>query len=220
MEYQENMEKNFAEFLGKKRELNYNILTSIPDKPQERLTSEASASIDDFIMMLSKVCSKVMKKMKVELKPDEGARPKVDQKEPIDHPYIYFKILHSQPEREIKPRIRQECADLQIEDKEEELLVPRDIWGQIFHYSIQFDIFAGGYTQVTEVMKIFEDTIFTYTAYFKRKGVKDIRFSRRITDSNLDIYRQNCSVRSLQYDVDIEKLFTRFETTIGDIVVR
>lgn len=215
-----NLSNDLAEFLRQKQALNNNIATSIVEQPTERLTSEASASIDDFIFMLSKVCKKVMKKMEVELVPDEGSRPMRDQKDVIDHPYIYFKILHSQPVMELKPRIRQDSVEMEISDEEEELLRPRDIWGQMLRYSIQFDIFAGGYTDVTEVMKIFEDVIFSYTAYFKRKGVKDIRFMRRITDSNLDMYRQKCSVRSLQYDVDIEKLFTRFETTIGDIVVR
>lgn len=215
-----NLDNGLAEFLGQKRALNDNVVDSIPFRTPERLTSEANASIDDFILMLSKVCKKVMKKMNVELKPDEGARPKVDQAESIDHPYIFFTITSCQPVKELKPRIRQDAVDLAIKDEEEELLQPRDIWGQLLRYSIQFNIFAEGYNEVTEVMKIFEDIIFSYTAYFKRKGVKDIRFLRRITDSNFDLYRQKCSVRSLQYDVDIEKLFTRFETTIGDITVR
>ena len=220
MEKINNMDNALADFLAQKRNLNYNVVDSIEKKPVARLTSEKNASIDDFILMLSKVCKKVMKKMNVELVPDEGGRPRIDQKEPVDHPFIYFKILHCEPVKELKPRIRQDCVDLKIEDEEEELLQPREIWGQQFSYSIQFDIFAGGYKDVTEVMKIFEDTVFTYTAYFKREGVKDLRFVRRVTDSNLDIYRQKCSVRSLQYNVDIEKLFTRFETTIGDIIVR
>ena len=215
-----NLDNGLAEFLGQKRALNDNVVDSIPFHTPERLTSESNASIDDFILMLSKVCKKVMKKMNVELKPDEGARPKVDQAESIDHPYIFFTITNCQPVKELKPRIRQDAVDLASKDEEEELLQPRDIWGQLLRYSIQFNIFAEGYNEVTEVMKIFEDIIFSYTAYFKRKGVKDIRFLRRITDSNFDLYRQKCSVRSLQYDVDIEKLFTRFETTIGDITVR
>jgi hypothetical protein len=215
-----NLDNGLAEFLGQKRALNNNVTDSIPFRTPERLTSEENASIDDFILMLSKVCKKVMKKMNVELRPDEGVRLRVDQTESIDHPYIFFTITHCQPVKELKPRIRQDAVDLAIKNEEEELLQPRDIWGQLLRYSIQFNIFAGGYNEVTEVMKIFEDIIFSYTAYFKRKGVKDIRFLRRITDTNFDLYRQKCSVRSLQYDVDIEKLFTRFETTIGDITVR
>lgn len=220
MEKYNNMDNSLAEFLEKKRSLNDNITNSVQEKPIDRLTSETSASVDDFIYMLSKVCKKVMKKMNVELVPNEGDRPSVDQKEQIDHPYIYFKILRCEPVKELKPRIRQDCVDVKIKDNQEELSQPRDIWGQQFNYLIQFDIYAGAYKEVTEVMKIFEDIIFTYTAYFKREGVKDLRFLRRITDSNLDIYRQKCSIRSLQYSVDIEKLFTRFETTIGDIIVR
>lgn len=213
-------DKTFADFLSQKKANNYNITDAVEKTVPARLTSDKNASIDDYIEMLSMVCGKVMKKMKVAFQPDEGARMKSDMLEPVDHPYIFFKIISCNPVQEIKPRIRQDCVEMEIEDDEEELKRPRDIWGQQFRYVIQFDIFADGYKDATEVMKTFEDVVFSYTAYFKRQGVKDIRFMRRLTDSNLDTYRQKCSIRSLQYEVDIEKLFTRFETTIGDISVR
>jgi hypothetical protein len=211
----------FSKFLQQKKDMQYNITEHVEHKTPDRLTSEGSADIDSFIEMLSRICTKVMKKMGVEFCPDEGARLKIDQIKSVDHPYILFKILDSSPVKELKPRIREEYVAKDTgNDKDEEFLIPRDIWGQLFRYRIQFDIFADGYKQAVEVMKIFEDIVFSYIAYFKRQGVKDVRFLRRTTDSNLDIFRQKCSVRSLQYDVDIEKLFTRYETTIGDIVVR
>ena len=210
-----------AEFLEKKRLLKENVVTSLPERDApDRLVAERSADFDDFILMLSKICSKVMKKQKVEFKPDEGIRYSADQVEKIDHPYIFFKLLDSHPTKELKPRIRQDAVPAITNDKDEALTGPHEVWGQVFDCTVQFDIFAEGYESVTEVMKKFEDTIFSYTAYFKRNGVKEIRFSQRITDSNLDMYRQKCSIRSLQYALSIEKLFTRFNAKIGDMAIR
>ena len=68
-------------------------------------------------------------------------------------------------------------------------------------------------------MTTLEDTIFTYTGYFKSKGVAELIFKRHFTDKNYDRYRQWLSVRSLQYDIEIEKLITVFDTTIEEISI-
>ena len=68
-------------------------------------------------------------------------------------------------------------------------------------------------------MNTLEDTIFTYSGYFKSKGVAEIVFKRHFTDRNYDRYRQWLSVRSLQYDIEIEKLTTVFDTTIESISI-
>lgn len=214
------IDSELSDYLNAKRLLNENITDRVVTQTPARLTAEKNASIDDFIEMLAMVCSKVLKKKKVSFQPDEGARLKLDQVEKISNPYILFKIISCRTVKEIKPRIRQDNIDIQINDKNEELMCPRDIWGQQLSYVVQFDIFADGYKDATEVMKNFEDIVFTYTAYFKRQGVKDIRFLSRLTDSNLDQYRQKSSIRSLQYVIDIEKLLTRFETIIEDVSVR
>lgn len=195
------------------------IIERVDPEIPERLVADRNASIDDFIVMLSTIVSKVMKKQKVEFKPDEGIRLSADQAEELNHPYIMFRILDAQPKMEIKPRIR-EVGLKGLDNQQREVRRSGEIWGQMFGCVIQFDILAGGYKEATQVMNDFEDTIFTYTAYFKRNGVKDIRFTRRLTDSNLDMYRQKCSVRSLQYSVEIEKLFARFDTEIEGINVR
>lgn len=195
-----------------------NIVDRIDKQVPKRLVADKNASIDDFILMLSKIVSKVMKKQKVEFKPDEGIRLTADQAERLDHPYITFRILDSHPRLEQKPRVR-ETGLKGIDGQELEIRRHGDIWGQFFTYNIQFDIFAENYQLATEVMNCFKDVVFTYTAYFTRNGVKDIRFTRRLTDSNLDMYRQKCSVRSLQYCVEIEHLYTRLNTTIEGIDV-
>jgi hypothetical protein len=186
--------------------------------PPERLKADKNASLDDWFEMLSRLSGKVMKKMKVEFKPDEGARLSADQTENIDHPYITFIVVDSNPEMEIKPRIRQ-TGLIGIDGVKKDPRRVCDIFGQIFSCKVQFNIIARDYKEATKVMKAFEDMVFTYTAYFKRNGVKDIRFTRRLTDSNLDYYRQYCSVRSIQYCVEVEKLFTQFNANIEDVDV-
>ena len=59
-------------------------------------------------------------------------------------------------------------------------------------------------------MNDFESLIFNYTAFFKKNGVAEILFEKHFTDRNLDPFRQNLSIRSLQYYVEIERLFTEF----------
>lgn len=208
------------EYLLRKKDASDNttIVDHVETPILARLTADKSASIDDFILMLSTIVTKVMKKQKVEFKPDEGIRLTADQAETLDHPYIFFKILDYEPAREIKPRIREVAGLSQGGDKEN--MRTGEIWGQWATSIIQFDILAPGYEEAVAVMNKFEDTIFSYTAYFKRNGVKDIRFKRRLTDSNLDMYRQKCSVRSLQYSVDIEELFCRFNSEIEGVIVR
>ena len=209
---------NEFEQLLRRRDANpdYHVVERINKLPPERLVADKSASIDDFIIMLSKIICKVMKKQKVEFKPDEGARLTVDQAEKLDHPYIMFRILDSHPRLEIKPRVR-ETPLKGLDGQEKEFRRTGDIWGQFFTCEVQFDILATSYQEATETMDTFIDTVFTYTAHFKKNGVKDIRFSRRFTDSNLDIYRQKCSIRSIQYTIEIEKLFTRFYMDIEGI---
>lgn len=207
-------------FLQKKASVNNNIATSITRDNPDRLVADRSASIDDFIIMLSKLVSKALKKSEIEFLPDEGIRLQADQVERLEHPYIFFKIIRCQPQKELKPRIREDDITPRHFDDDEAERRPREIWGQLFTYLIQFDILASGYKEATKVMNDVEDLIFTYTAFFKRNGVKDIRFTRRETDSNLDMYRQKCSVRSIQYTIDIEKLFSRFDPEIGNIDVR
>ena len=196
--------------------LNHHVTSRIDETQPKRLVAEKSASLDDFIIMLSKIVSKVMKKQKIEFKPDEGVRLQVDQAEKITHPYIFFQVLDSHPRLEIKPRVR-ELGIKGIGGEEKEEQRTGDVWGQFFSCQIQFDILAPNYQEVTDAMNTFMDTVFSYTAFFKKNGVKDIRFTRRLTDKNLDTYRQKCSVRSLQYDIEIEKLFTDFYNNIEGI---
>ena len=202
--------------LKAKEASNYNIVETIKEQKVPRLVADKSASLDDMMVMISELVSKTMKKQKVEFKPDEGVRLSVDQAEKLEHPYIFYKILNCDPLKELKPRVRESILERDIDEKDAR---PGEVYGQLFRCNVQFDILGRDYKEVQAVMNSFEDLIFSYTAYLKRNGVAEIIFTRRLTDSNLDLYRQKCSVRSIQYYVEIEKLFTFYQTEISDITV-
>ena len=153
------------------------------------LKATQNASLEDFIAMLAEVCSKAMKPWQAELNPNEGAVLKDDDK-----------VIIEQVDPDGQTRIGR-------------------TWSQRFSCVIQFNIVASDYSTANAVMTTLEDTIFTYTGYFKSKGVAELIFKRHFTDKNYDRYRQWLSVRSLQYDIEIEKLITVFDTTIEEISI-
>ena len=182
----------------------------------EAQKAQKSASLSDFMEMISMLVSKTMKKKGVVFKPDEGARLQVDQVNKVDNPYIFYEVIDRTPKKELKPREREEI--IEVTDDKNGRRQGR-IYGQKFECTVQFNFLACDYTSVNTVMNDFEDLIFNYSAYFKKNGVAEILFKRHFTDKNLDIYRQTLSVRSLQYYVEIEKLFAAFETEIEAITV-
>lgn len=181
--------------------------------PRQRAAK--GADLDDLADMLAKLVSKSMRKSKATFSPNEGDRPKVDFQEKIDHPYIYFSIIDSEPKKELKPMVREEINEL-TEDKSTRRLGV--IYGKRYVNIVQFDIFAANYAEANEVMKNFEELIFDYSSYLKENGIAEIYQKKRFTDRNLDAYRQHFSVRSLQYYVETEKLFARFGGVVETIL--
>lgn len=180
-------------------------------------TARQSASLEDFMEMISMLISKSMKKMQVEFSPDEGARPTQDLAQKIEHPYIYYELISREPKSERKPRVREDITEITRNENDKR---GGRIWGQKFKCLVQFNILACDYKTANKVMNDFESLIFNYTAYFKKNGVAEILFERHFTDKNLDIYRQSLSVRSMQYYVEVEKLFAEFVSDIRDIAPR
>ena len=127
--------------LSEKEKNNFNILNKPSEKKIERLTSEKSATIDDFIVMLSTLVTKALKKQHVEFKPDEGIRLQVDQVEELKHPYIFFKIVSCSPTMEITPRVREVGLRENLTPSPNNKISQRfkDEYGQWFDYEIQFD---------------------------------------------------------------------------------
>lgn len=170
-------------------------------------TAVKSATLDSFMEMIGMLVAKTMKKTKAEFVPDEGARIEVDMAVPIDHPRIYYEVISRKPKSELKPRPREEIHEMTADDGSRR---QGRVWGQKFECHVQFHIAASDYKQANKVMNDFESLIFNYTAFFKKNGVAEILFEKHFTDRNLDPFRQSLSIRSLQYYVEIERLFTEF----------
>lgn len=177
--------------------------------------SEKGADLCDFISMVAKVMSKVLKKHNAVFVPDEGGVIK-DPHNTLEQPTILYKVVERVPTFELKPRPTEEV----IEDDSEEI---NRRYGTIYTQkqtcTIQFDVVASDYISANAVMNTFEETMFSYTGYFKSQGISEMYFKRHFTDKNLDNYRQDLSVRSLQYTVQIQKIITVFDSTIDDITV-
>lgn len=183
------------------------------DLPRQQ--SVKGATLSDFIKMLSKIITKATRERNVIFEPDEGVRIRIDQVVPINNPHIYYSVISRKPCMELKPRERQEINETDFLGKVRQ----GRVWGQRFECLVQFDIVAGDYEAADKVMEVFEDVVFNYTSYFKKNGIAEILFDEQLTDSNLDIYRQSMSIRSLRYRVWIEKLHTAFDTTEIDGVI-
>lgn len=183
------------------------------DGPQK---ADKSATLYDFIDMVAMLVGKIMKDPKVEFIPDEGARPSVDPAIPLEAPTIYYDVVERSPKLERKPRVREELSGVCDEQGEKRQV---SVWGQKFSCIIQFNLLACDYRTANAVMHNFEKLIFGYTPYFKRNGVAEILFKKHFSDKNLNIFRQNLSVRSLQYYVEIERLMSVYEAEIKEITI-
>ena len=190
--------------------------------PSETLTSKQNptkadkpADLDDLIEMIAFVVSKCMRDPKVIFQPDEGARLPTDQGTKIESPYIFYSLISRTPKKEFKPREREEFTEETY--KVTDARAGR-VFGQRYICSLQFDIFADTYHNVNKITKDFEELMFKYTSYFKKNGVAEIFFQKQFTDNNLDMYRQSASIRSLQYYVEIEKLYTVYASEISEVI--
>lgn len=202
---------DLEKLLQARRDNHYGIMQedqAAPAGKPEHLQAQKSASLPDFIQMVSKIVTKGMRKLHVVFEPDEGARPRMDQDVHLNEPHIFYEVISRVPKNELKPRERQEI----YEDIEDDAARRQGrVFGQRFECTVQFNIMASDYKTADEVMRIFEELIFNYVSYFKQNGVAEILFQQQLTDRNLDVYRQSLSVRSLQYYVEIEQLHAVFD---------
>ncbi len=202
--------------LRRKREIQSGAQNSKPDAHEIPYTkADKGATLDDFLSMVKKIVEKTMKKDCVEFIPDEGARALLDPSSEIDHPIIYYTLISRAPRsNELKPKVRQ---DIYERNPDGSVARQGTIFAQIMDCEVQFNIVASDYSLANRVMSAFEGAMLSYTGYFKQNGVSELLFKRQYTDSNLDIYRQKMSVRSLVYHVVIENIHLAFDTTIAEI---
>ena len=187
----------------------------IPAHPKDiRQRSDKGASLNDFIRMVAIVVELAMPDVKFE--PDEGKVMSLDAMQNFDQPIITYSVIDRKTKKELKPRIREQVLEKDVETNEERVA---EIWGQKFECLVQFNVFASVYKQAEEVMEKFEEIIIKHTGFFKRNGVAEIFFDRHLTDSHFDTMRESLSIRNLRYYVEIEKLTVMFKEKINQIEI-
>lgn len=180
---------------------------------QEYQKADKGCTLADFFLMVKKVVVKGLKKFNVQFIPDDGAQKALSDKN--DRPLIFYTLISRVPRAtDRKPRYRQAIQDMNPDGS----VVRRGtINAQLFDCDIQFNVVASDYTLADAVMDAFEDAMLKYSGFFKRNGVSEMYFQKQYTDSNMEVYRQKLSVRSLVYRVTLERIRTSFDTTIAKI---
>lgn len=184
----------------------------------DKQQADKNCDLDDLFAMINKLVVKALKKDNVEFNPDEGARFVVDQQVPINHPIIQFDVISYEPKLELKPRVINQFIE-ESNDKNDRWKRHGQVWSQRFKCVIQFNIIGSDYITANKVMRDFEELMFRYSGYFKQQGVAEIVFKSRFSDKNYDYYRQNLSVRSLQYYVEIERNYVSYDTDISGVLI-
>lgn len=184
----------------------------------DKQQANKNCDLDDLFAMINKLVVKALKKDNVEFNPDEGARFVVDQQVPINHPIIQFDVISYEPKLELKPRVINQFIE-ESDDKNDRWKRHGQVWSQRFKCVIQFNIIGSDYITANKVMRDFEELMFRYSGYFKQQGVAEIVFKSRFSDKNYDYYRQNLSVRSLQYYVEIERNYVSYDTDISGVLI-
>ena len=184
----------------------------------DKQQADKNCDLDDLFNMINKLVVKALKKDNVEFNPDEGARFVVDQQVPINHPIIQFDVISYEPKLELKPRVINQFIE-ESDDKNDRWKRHGQVWSQRFKCVIQFNIIGSDYITANKVMRDFEELMFRYSGYFKQQGVAEIVFKSRFSDKNYDYYRQNLSVRSLQYYVEIERNYVSYDTDISGVLI-
>lgn len=184
----------------------------------DKQQADKNCNLDDLFAMINKLVVKALKKDNVEFNPDEGARFVVDQQVPINHPIIQFDVISYEPKLELKPRVINQFIE-ESDDKNDRWKRHGQVWSQRFKCVIQFNIIGSDYITANKVMRDFEELMFRYAGYFKQQGVAEIVFKSRFSDKNYDYYRQNLSVRSLQYYVEIERNYVSYDTDISGVLI-
>ena len=186
-----------------------------PTKANEYQKADKGCSLSDFFTMVKKVVVRGLKKYNIRFIPDDGAYVLKSLSEKNNQPIIYYNLISRVPrETDRKPRFRQ---DIQDRDASGNVIRTGAINAQIFDCDVQFNIAAADYSTADKVMDAFEDAMLRYSGHFKRNGVSEMYFRKQYTDTNLNPYRQELSIRSLVYRITIERIRTTFDTTITEI---
>ena len=210
-------DENLEYLLAEKQSHEPHAVDCIAEPVIAPLQADRSCDLPQFIELINTVIERTIKKsLNVDFVPDEGARPIVDATEDLTRPRICFSVINREPKLEKKPRLREERIETSGDTGSDRFI---SIWGQKFQCTLQFDIYASEYTTANKVMLAFEGLMSAYTSFFKKNGVVELLFQRHYTDHNYKIFRNQISVRSLCYYVEVERLTPIYEGEIFDIEI-
>jgi hypothetical protein len=206
------IDEQLADFLSVKS-ISKNNSTSVITSNSVIRTSKNSkadgnAGLEDLIEMIAELVarSSKMKQLNVKFEADEGAKITSDPSYILNHPFIMYSLLYRRPYKNLKPNFRESFS--RDTDKGRQV---GSLYAQKMECVVQFDIVACDYKTVNNVMNYFENLMLEGTAYFKSKGVIEVIFQQQLTDKSLENLRDRTSIRSLQYYIIIEKMYTTYD---------
>jgi hypothetical protein len=137
--------------------------------------------------------------------------------EDVQYPLITYRLLKRvvNPNfKERKPRLRDIIRHPYAPDHFIEL------YGQIFDVLVEFKIYSLSQEEADELVIEFEDFLYLYTGFFKKKGVQEILFYAQEEDEVITKDKYSVAVRTLQYQMRLEKVTPRFLNQIQDLAVQ
>lgn len=179
--------------------------------------ADKSANLSEFFNLVGKVVEKTMGKHNVEYMPDDRKQVIRDQSAKIDKSYITYKTKRRKPKDGFKPRVREDFLESSDDNNDNR---QGKIWGQHFECVVQFNIYATTYEEGQKILDKFEENMYRYTYFFKREGIQEMYFQQEIEDENYQVFRENISVRNVQYTVIIEKLIVEFNSEFDHISIK
>jgi hypothetical protein len=139
-----------------------------------------------------------------------SAYPKVSETDSINTPIITYSLITKRPAEfnkttEIKPRIRETIKSKNLVDNDADLKAI-DVYGQMFDYYIEFQVWAETGEEADITMENFQEFMFKYTGYFKKLGVNEILFEEANANQDTAKWRSELINRNLIYRIRIDEI--------------
>jgi hypothetical protein len=116
---------------------------------------------------------------------------------------------------ERKARLREKTI---IKDKDDKDIMI-EFMGQVFDYSILFEIWADDGDAADELAEKFQRFMSQYAGYLKKLGVKELFFESMFDDNSENQWKTELSKRSITYYIRLEEVTGIHSPTIENIEV-
>ena len=173
-----------------------------------------TCGFEEFIEMVQKAARNIMPECF--FVPQEDVKELMHPDKLIDNPIIAYEVVSRVPLFEQKPTTRHEVIE-KTDYSNEERIGTLNAWQ--FDYLVQFNLYASGYKKVQSVMNTFEEMILNYVGYFKKNGIIECLFKKQHKDSSLESFREHASIRSLTYQIILEKYWIDFDSVLETVTI-